>query len=1499
MKALKQLLSTVLCLALILSCALFPAAAAGAATLSLSQEGSSTVSTGEQVTVLIETDANAVDTFSAVLSYDTNVLTYSKYQAADIDSIQVNGKVAGQVTAKAMSAENVTSTTGIELVRIVFTVNSDVESGTYADVIFFDAKGSQRVTYYDEQAEDSVAYTTSTSGSVSLTVNGVAPALNTVRLDKETVQVNGTAGGTVTASASSAKGTDLTNNASLTWTVAPTGKGVTISGNTVTVGAKAEAGTYTVTAAGDGTNVTGSASATFTVTRAAASVQKVEVQRDGNTVTSDTLIIPTSGSRDYTYTAKVTDQYDAVMNTVAVNWTLATADSYVSNSGGVVTVKAGATKNSTYNLTATAGGKNATVAITVKDIDITWPTATKNSGTYGDTWSQIVTLSGGSASLNGVNVPGTFALKDPSGKPDAGSPTYVINFKSTDGQYDVDSAPMQATVAKLEAQLTWTDGDLVYDGNPKNVTAEVSNLLAGDACTVTVSGGNAVDVGPHTATATALSNPNYQLPATATHDYTITGATVTVTGITVSGKEYDGNTNAAVDVSAAVFTGKVAGDDLSVTATGAFADKHVGAGKADSVNLARSGADAGKYSLSASSQKTATADITAKTVTVSGITARNKGYDGSTNATVDVSAAVITGKVDGDDLSVSATGVFADAEKGTGKTVDLTITLTGADAGNYLLDADNSQKTTDANITEAEVTVSGITVSNKEYDGTTAATVDVSGAVITGAPANANLTVNATGAFADKNVATGKTVTLTVTLGGADAANYALSDSSQTTATADITAKSVTVSGITAAGKEYDGNTDATVDASAAVITGKVDGDTLSATATGAVSDKNVGTGKTVTVTATLTGTDAANYKLDSAPTVTADITAKTVTVSGITVEQKEYDGTTDAVINTDAAVFTGMVDGDNLTVTATAAFADAEVGTGKTVTLSGLALGGADAGNYTLDTAGSQTTATGNIIPAQLTGTVVITASESPVVSGVTLTADISGLNTQTGLTYQWQRDGADISGETGLTYTVTDDDIGKTLTIVVTASGNYTGTATASIDAGKVTLAGTLSITYTDKKPEVGTKLTAKDNLAPAVEGTDYDLVWLRDGKPIKGATGKTYTVTSEDQGKKITVKAVAKGDHFTGEVVSSNSVTIASGIPTFDAAPKVKAGNDYLTVELNANDNGSPIKYYEIVIFDGNHTWSYYTDGAKTSYTIKPLLPGTEYTIYVKATNANGTGYSPVTVAKTTGKAPQYYGIIVLETKHGTVTVKPEWAARGETIKITIKPDRGYELSGLSVLGANDREIKVKEEKDGTLSFTMPASVVRVKATFSSIVKLPFTDVPDGVYYYDAVAWAVEKGVTTGATDTTFSPNTNCTRAQMVTFLYRAAGSPRATGTMPFTDVHPGDYYYNAILWAYQKGIAIGVSATSFSPNTMVTRAQVVTFLYRYIQSEGGGFKGTWAFPLNYSDVADVPDYAYEAFCYLTMEEIVNGINGALKPNLACSRAQIVTLLYRYFA
>ena len=274
---------------------------------------------------------------------------------------------------------------------------------------------------------------------------------------------------------------------------------------------------------------------------------------------------------------------------------------------------------------------------------------------------------------------------------------------------------------------------------------------------------------------------------------------------------------------------------------------------------------------------------------------------------------------------------------------------------------------------------------------------------------------------------------------------------------------------------------------------------------------------------------------------------------------------------------------------------------------------------------------------------------------------------------------------------------------------------------------------------------------------------------------------------------------------------------------------------------------------------------------------------------------TVYAHWTYTGSTGGGVTTYPITVKSAKNGDVTASHKSAAKGTTITLTVDPDKSYVLDTLTVLDGKDKEIKLTE-KNGKYTFTMPASKVTVAAMFKaeqSTGKNPFTDVPAGSYYEDAVIWAVDKGITTGTSATTFNPNGICTRAQAVTFLWRAAGSPAAkSAVMPFTDVKAGSYYYDAVLWAVEQGITKGTSDTTFSPDATCSRAQIVAFLWRSEKSPAAGTANPFA------DVKSTAYYA-DAVLWAVKEDITKGTTSTtFSPNADCTRAQIVTFLYRAF-
>ena len=265
-----------------------------------------------------------------------------------------------------------------------------------------------------------------------------------------------------------------------------------------------------------------------------------------------------------------------------------------------------------------------------------------------------------------------------------------------------------------------------------------------------------------------------------------------------------------------------------------------------------------------------------------------------------------------------------------------------------------------------------------------------------------------------------------------------------------------------------------------------------------------------------------------------------------------------------------------------------------------------------------------------------------------------------------------------------------------------------------------------------------------------------------------------------------------------------------------------------------------------------------------------------------------------------SPSYPVSVPDKTDHGSVTVSPKNASAGSTVTITVKPDSGYVLETISVTDKNGKELKLTDKGNGKYTFTMPASKVEIKVTFmedNSVLNF-FYDVPNDAYYYEAVKWAAENGITGGIGSSLFAPNQPCTRAQIVTFLWRSAGSPVVNYLMPFTDVDEGAYYAEAVRWAASTGIVTGLTETTFGANGVCTRAQVVTMLYRFAKAQGMDTSQGGMAIREFDDFDSVPAYALEAMGWAVNTGVFKGDNNRLLPQNACTRAQIVTLLRRAF-
>lgn len=293
----------------------------------------------------------------------------------------------------------------------------------------------------------------------------------------------------------------------------------------------------------------------------------------------------------------------------------------------------------------------------------------------------------------------------------------------------------------------------------------------------------------------------------------------------------------------------------------------------------------------------------------------------------------------------------------------------------------------------------------------------------------------------------------------------------------------------------------------------------------------------------------------------------------------------------------------------------------------------------------------------------------------------------------------------------------------------------------------------------------------------------------------------------------------------------------------------------------------------------------------------MPEGSVTVTANWTRDGGSGGSTSGGSSSSGRDdsdPSYAVGIPDKTENGSVSVSPKNASQGDRVTVTVKPDEGYELDSLKVFDKNGKELELTDKDDGKFTFIMPAGKVEVKAAFTEELKIsPFRDVPTDAYYYEAVKWAQKKGITGGIGNDLFGPYQPCTRAQIVTFLWRAAGSPEPKGTAAgMTDVAAGSYYEKAVAWAIENGITTGTADGRFAPDATCTRAQGMTFLFRASKASADGAPA-------FSDVAADAYYA-EAVKWATDNGITNGTTSStFSPAGGCTRAQIVTFLWRLYA
>lgn len=1536
----KKVISWMLSCAMLLSMITIPAMATEAPTIELNtvkftaNDSTGDLTKGDAVTDLKPGDVIAVEAtytnttnaaifigaYAVQIQYDQKKfepykISYSYYGSTqETDPIVHVGPVKAMYSNTA-NAENGTSTwtgaaTGnyfgvqpnqsIPVGYALFKVKSDVESGTYtfaftndSDKNFFSvsaANSGETGTAREMQFNDTA------TGNI---IDGVPPTLQTVTLASESVTVNGTDTQTVQAKATSAKGTDLTN--SVTWSIGTpeNGGGVTIDENgTITVAANAKAGEYTVYAnkrssgggGGSGSinrsqsaaarsEVQGSAQATLTVSRETSVAKELAISAEKSMVE-----IPTDEKTETaTFTAAFRDQYgDKMTASPSVAWSIADAVEGVSISNGVVTVtkdaKNSITDSKEFTITATSGTLSRTSTLTVKRAeaqvakielgtvnDMTIPadganaaeaTVTATVKDQYDTpisnptvaWSITPAVEGVSIDTTGkitVTNAAKAGIADTTGK--EFTVTATSGTAKAEKKFHVkrDTQTAKALViCKNGVELSGNTDTVIIPttdtANDYTYTVKISDQYGAKMkadSTVTISAIGDADTG-------AIKSNKLTISKTATKEkqYKVTATCTTLTKeVTVTVKDIDITWPTASKASGTYGDKwsdivKYSGGSAVLNGTnvdGTFAIKNASdvPDVSEHYQFVFKSTD-GKYTVESPAYG---AELRKKALTITAASA-SKRYDGTALTKNEYTA---NGLVNGDTVaSVTVTGTVTNvADTAIGNNTASSAVIKNGEAvktGNYEISYGDGTLT----ITKAPLTI-------KANDKTITYGEE---------PANAGVTYTGLANGEDgATVVTGLTYEYNYQQFG-NVGEYVITPKGATAANYDITYQpgKLTVNqkevGLTWSGAEnlyYNGQAKNVT----ATATGPVNGDVITVTVTGG---KETAVGNYTAKATALTGEKAGNYKLPAAATKSyaiqsalnaADLTVEpatvTATIDGLTIKLVGYKSASDPVTvkkgETTAADNKLTVNGVEYTIDASGV---AEV----------------DAAKITVETDCSIT------LPEDLKTTLNGLAAAS------------AGLD----------------SALADLIKNAAADMPENAKTVKVTVSLNIRPTAYAD---GKLRLSIEPMIKY-EYKDAAGTILSTKEE---QVNNSNIkSLVTVK----IKGLpSGFTPNFAKHYlNGSSYEMLPVAHDDeYFTWKQSSFSEVELVSDTRSATVNFTFEDGHSQ-SVTYGPADIG---KAFPTDSKDG-YTFNGWTIGDKTYTTLTEealtRLSGTtvqnaKASFTQKSNNGGNHGGSG-------GSGVSTYPVSVTTPKNGKVSVDPSNAAKGAAVTVTVTPDSGYEMDKLTVTDASGKTISTTDKGNGKFTFTMPNGKVSVSATFKQTTVTPpstgFVDVPASAYYADAVKWAVEKGITTGTSATTFSPEASCTRAQMVTFLWRAAGSPapKAT-TTAFTDLDKSAYYYDAVLWAVEQGITTGTSATTFSPNATVTRGQTVTFLYRFAGQPA--VSGSSSF----TDV-NSSDYYAAAVQWAKEQGITSGTSDTtFSPTSDCTRGQIVTFLYRQLA
>lgn len=568
---------------------------------------------------------------------------------------------------------------------------------------------------------------------------------------------------------------------------------------------------------------------------------------------------------------------------------------------------------------------------------------------------------------------------------------------------------------------------------------------------------------------------------------------------------------------------------------------------------------------------------------------------------------------------------------------------------------------------------------------------------------------------------------------------------------------------------------------------------------------------------------------------------------------------------------------------------------------------------------AGSDHTANSNTFTLFRIPTITTQPTNQTIVDNQTVTYSVtveqlSGVT----LSYQWQSsaDGgaswSDISGATDSTYSTTVNgsmDAMQYRCKVTYSANNVSG----SYESNAVTLT-VVELPVITTQP---TSTTVKNGETASFElqatgNQTLSYLWQEstngtDWADISGATAKKYSIqTTAAMDAKQFRCIVTNSANGVSQSVISNAVSLTVvGVPVITVQP-VDIGSQKGRVEIYTTEavGNQTISYQWQISTDGGNTWESISGATDPSYIIYYTTVDMDAQLFrcIVTNSANNVSQSVISaVARLHIQMPEgaLDPIISVERSGFGHIDAPETAKKGETITLEVTPDDGYEVGSITVTDKRGQSLKLTNKGNGVYTFLMPDGPVDVLVRFvkKNASSIHFVDVPTGSYYYDAVAWAVESGVTSGTDDDHFSPNGPCTRAQIVTFLWRAAGSPVVNYAMNFQDVSNRAYYAEAVRWAASLGIVSGYGNGFFGSDDQVTREQVAAILFRYAQSQEMDVSvGEDTNILSYNDALDVSNYAFSALQWACGAGVVQGANDSLMPKSSCTRAQIVTMMYR---